>query len=189
MEYSRPINVNDVDTDMQLGMYTWFPYQSSENCTDVNGITLLDSWVFSAQGHFTKKTNLFPGNISKGLNGCSMKAVVINGHWDFTTNYVTYKDSNGNHRRYIKGFESKLLKVVYEQMNMTFVYVPTPEGFKIEEGSVLRNLVMGMLGKEIYIALSVVGTHYSSDICFDATNPYYMMSLRWYVPCFIKYPR
>jgi hypothetical protein len=25
-EYNRPINVNAVDTDMKLGVYTWFPY-------------------------------------------------------------------------------------------------------------------------------------------------------------------
>jgi hypothetical protein len=47
------MNVNNVDTGMNLGMYTWFSYQSSDRCTVVNYITLLDSWVISAQGHFT----------------------------------------------------------------------------------------------------------------------------------------
>jgi hypothetical protein len=45
-EYSREINVNDVDTGMKLGVYTWFPYPGSHHCTEVNDITLLDSWVF-----------------------------------------------------------------------------------------------------------------------------------------------
>jgi hypothetical protein len=45
-ELSRTINVNGVDRDMKLDVYTWFPYQSSESCTEVNDITLLDSWVF-----------------------------------------------------------------------------------------------------------------------------------------------
>jgi hypothetical protein len=63
--YSRPIKVNDIDTYMKLGVYTWFPYQSSDRCTEVNNITLLDSWAISAQGHFTKNTDLFPRNVSK----------------------------------------------------------------------------------------------------------------------------
>ena len=73
---SRPMHVNDVDTGTKLGMYTWFPYRSSDRCTEVNDITLLDSWVISAQGHFTKNTDLFARKISKSLNGCPMKAVV-----------------------------------------------------------------------------------------------------------------
>ena len=78
-ESSRPVNINDVEMGMKLGVYTWFPYQSSDRCTDVNDITLLDSWIISAQGHFTKKTDLFPRKITKSFNGCPMKAVVMGG--------------------------------------------------------------------------------------------------------------
>ena len=48
-EYSRPTKVYEVSTGMKLGVYTWFPYQSSDQCSEVNDITLLDSWVISAQ--------------------------------------------------------------------------------------------------------------------------------------------
>ena len=75
-KYSSGIKVNVADTGMKLGIYTWFPHQSSHGCTDVNDITLLDSWVISPQGHFTKNTNLFPGKISKIPNGCLLKAIV-----------------------------------------------------------------------------------------------------------------
>jgi hypothetical protein len=78
-KYSRPTNFNDLDTGMKLAVYTWFPYQSSDRCTEVNDITLLESWVISAQGHFTKNTDLFPGKISKSFNGCPMKAFVGTG--------------------------------------------------------------------------------------------------------------
>jgi hypothetical protein len=57
--YSRSNNVNDVDIGINLMVYTWFPYQSSDRSTEVNDITLLDSWVISAQGHFTKNTDFF----------------------------------------------------------------------------------------------------------------------------------
>jgi hypothetical protein len=173
---------------MKLGVYTWFPYQSSDRCTEVNDITLLDSWVISGQGHFTKNTDLFPGKISNNLNGCPMKAVVRNAHWYFTTNYRYYNDSNCNVGRYVEGLEYDLLLVILERMNMSFVHVPTPEGFEMEESSV-DNLFMGMYRKDIYIALGAVGTNYLIDTYIDSTNSYYMMSVRWYVPCSVKYPR
>jgi hypothetical protein len=182
-EYSRPINVNDVDTYMKLGVYTWFPYQSPDRCTDVNDITLLDSWVISAQGHFTRNTDLFQRKISNSLNGCPMKAVVRDGHWVFTTQYVQRINSNGNVVMYIIGLEYELLKVVLQQMNMTFVHVPT------QEGSAMSYLVSGMIGKKIDIALGNMGMNYLSVPYFDSTNPYYRMTVRWYVPCSDKYPR
>jgi hypothetical protein len=187
--YSRSVNVNDVDSGMELGVYTWFPYQSSDRCTEVNDITLLDSWVISAQGNFNKNTDLFPGKISNNLNGCPLKAVVRDGHWYFTTKYINYKDSNGNDLKYIDGLEMDLLRVVLQQMNMTFVHVPTPNGFEMDDGSLISNLVMSMIGKEVYIALGNVGTHILAVSFLDSTNTYYMMSVRWYVPCSVKYPR
>jgi hypothetical protein len=187
-EYSRLINVNEVDTGMKLGVYTWFPYQSPDRCTVVNDITLLDSWVISAQGHFTKNTDLFPRKISNSFNGCPMKAVVRDSHSNFTTQYVQYMNSNGSVVKYIVGLEYDLLKAVLQQMNMTFVHVPTPKWFEIEEGASIDGVVNGMFRKEIDIVLGAVGTHLPSPY-FDSTNPYYTISLRWYVPCSDKYPR
>jgi len=99
-EYSRPIKVNDVEAGMELGVYTWFPYQSSDSCTEVNDITLLDSWVISAPGQFNKNTDVFPGKISKSLKRGPLKAVVKDGHWYFTTNFINYVDADGYDRRY-----------------------------------------------------------------------------------------
>ena len=186
-EYSRPINLNDVDTGMKLGVYTWFPYQSSDRCTEVNDIILMDSWVISAQGYFTKNIDLFPRKIRNNLNGCPLNVVVRDCHWGITTNYVHYNDSNGNVRRYIEGLEYDLLRVVLQKMNMAFVHVPTPESFKIGNSSVYH-LARAMFEKDVYIALGQVGTHpFVSH--FDYTNTYYMMSVRWYVPCSVKNPR
>jgi len=119
-EYSKPINLNDVDTGMKLGVYTWFPYQSSDRCTEVNDITLLDSWVISAQGHFTQNNDLFPRKISNNLNGCPMKTSVSEGNSVFTKTYVNRTYSNGSVVRYVEGMEIELLMIVLQQMNMTF---------------------------------------------------------------------
>jgi hypothetical protein len=188
-EHSRQINVNDLDTGLQLGVYTWFPYKRSGFCTEVNDITLQDSWVISAQGHFTKDTDLFPRKIRSSLNGCPMNAVVIDSHWYFTTKYVHYNDSSGNVVSNIEGLEYDLLMFVLKQMNMTFNHVPTPEDFEDKGGDLETNLFMGMFRKEIHIVLGNLGTDCLSVPYFDLTNSYYMMSIRWYVPCSVKYPR
>jgi len=101
-ELMRQIKVNDVDTGMKFGVYTWFPYQSSDLCSEVKDITLLDSWVISAEGHFTKNTDLFPVNLIKCFMFCLMQAYVIEDHWDLIRNYVHNNDSNRNGGMYKK---------------------------------------------------------------------------------------
>jgi hypothetical protein len=53
--------------------------------------------------------------------------------------------------KYIKGLEYDLLKVVYEEMDMTFVHLPMSEGFELLKVSV-NNLIFAMFAKEAYIA-------------------------------------
>jgi hypothetical protein len=184
--YSKPINVNDVDTGMKLGVYTWFPYQSSDCCTEVNDITLLDSWDISAQGHFTKKTDLFPRKISNNLKGCPMKAFIR--EWFLYTSFVNKTYLNGSFVSSLHGPEMDLLSVVLKQLNMTFVYVPKPKTFVAVNGMLL-NLIIAMLEKEIHIALSCMGFESKSTFQTDVTNSYHSSRCRWYVPCSVKYPR
>jgi hypothetical protein len=105
----------------------------------VNDITLLDSWVISAEGNITKNIDLFPVKVRRNLNGYPIKAVVRDGHWSFTTIYVYYKDSNGRNLLYIGDWEMDLLRIVLQQMNMTFEHVHTPKGFEIEERPEISN--------------------------------------------------
>jgi hypothetical protein len=181
-EYSRPISVKDEDTGMKLDVYTWFPYQSSNSCTEVNDIILLDSWIISAEGHFTKNTDLFPGKISNSLNGCPMKALVRDGNWYFSTYYVNYVNSNENVVTEVTGMEMDLLKVVLQQMNMTFVDALIPVDFEIFNG-LTDNLINAMLLKEVYIVLGALEKGYLIDPFLDSTNSFNTMSFSWYVPC------
>jgi hypothetical protein len=152
-EYGRHINVNDVDTIVKLGVYTWFPYQNSDSCTEVKNITLLDSWIISALGYFTKNTDLFPSKVRNRLNGCPMKALVRDGAWELTTNYTNQTDSNGNVVTKIVGMEMDLLSIVLKQINMTFVHAPTPESIATFNGNWTDDLFLAMIQKEADIAL------------------------------------
>jgi len=187
-DYSRQTKDYDVDTGKKLGVYTWFPYHSSDRCTEVNNITLIDSWVIFAQGNFTKNTDLFPGKISKSFNGCPMKALVFDNQWVFTTKYVNLTYSNGTVVTYITGLEMKVLRIVLQQMNMTFIQVHPRENFETEK-NLVNNLVNSLFLKEYYIIVGNLGNHFLLNKLFSFTNSYYIMTRRWYVPCSEKYPR
>ena len=154
-EYSNPKKFNEVDTGMKLGMFTWLPFQSSDRCTEVNFITLLDSCAISEQGHLTKSTECIPRKISNNLNGCPMKAFVRYGKWTFTTNYIEHNDSNGIIVRSIEGLEYDLFKFVYEHMNMSFVHVCSPEDFGVENGIPVHKRIIDMVkkGADIFLVL------------------------------------
>ena len=159
---------NNVDTGMELVVCTWFHYLSSDRCTEVNDITILDSWVISAQGHFTKNTDLFPRKISNSLVGCHMIAVVRQIHLQFTKTNGHFQYPSGNVVRNIKGLEYDLLLVVLQKLNKTYVRVPKPEYFEMGKINA-PNLVRDMFTKETYIAFIVI--------------------MSCYVPCSVKYPR
>jgi len=181
-EYSRPIN--DVDTGMKLGVYTWFPYQSSDRCIEVNDITLLDIWVISAQGHFTKNTDLFPGRISKNLKGCPLKAIIRDRNSYTSTYYDKHTYSDGSVVWSVGGLEYCLLWVVLHQMNMTLVHVPTPgeEGWR-------DNFYSFFFEKDPFILIGGLTQTFPDNLYYDFTSSYFFISIRWYVPCSIKYPR
>jgi hypothetical protein len=183
----KPTDVNDVEIGMKLEVYTWFPYQRPYRCTEVKDIFLLDSWVISAQGGFTKNTDLFPQKISNSFNGCPMKAFVRESQWYITTGYV-YTDFNLKNYSEIFGMELDILMIVLKQINMTFLHVPTPDGFEIERGW-SNKVSKAMFAKKAYIALGAVEIHYLQDSFFDSSNTHIIMSARWYIPCSEKYPR
>jgi hypothetical protein len=168
-EYSKSRKGNDIDTVMKFGVYTWFPYQSSDRCTEVNDINELNTCVVSAQGHYTKNAEIFPIKIRKSFNGCPMKAVVRGGRAIITTQYVKGKDSTGSD---IEGLEMDLLRIILEQVNMTIFHVPTPFGFELEN-NLLDNLSTAMIAKEAYITLGSVTRICFTCELFDFTNTHF----------------
>jgi hypothetical protein len=170
-EFNKLKNFIDESTGKELVVYTWLPYRSSDRCTEVNDITLLDSWVISAQGHFTKNTDLFPGKISKSLNGCPMKAIVRDDGWYFTTQYINHTYPNGTVVIYITGLEIQLLMLVLQQMNMSFVHVPDSKVFVTKNETSSSNLARSLFLKESYIIPTKAGTLALMHQQFSSTIP------------------
>jgi hypothetical protein len=89
----------------------------------------------------------------------------------------------------IVGMEVDLLLIVLKQMNMTFVYVPTPEDLNYVNGRLSDDLFRTMVAKEADIALGDLQLNFIFHSYFDCSNTHYIFSFRWYVPCFVKHPR
>ena len=87
------------------------------------------------------RTLIWLHEISENPQVWSIKAVVRDIHWYFTTSYVSYNVSNVKSGIFIEGLEYDLLKVVLQQMNMTFVRVPTPQDFEMCNISVTNSIV------------------------------------------------
>jgi len=98
-----------------------------------------------------------------------MKAVVSDVHWDFTAIYFNHTDLNGSCVKEVIVLEINLLRIVLQQMNVTFVHVPIPKGFELEIGSE-KNLTIAVMAKESYIALGDVGIQFLINTRFDSTN-------------------
>ena len=118
-----------------------------------------------------------------------MKAVVRNGEWVVTTNYIQHTNSNGSVVMVVVGLEVDLVWVVFLQMNMTLVQVPTPEGPLYNKGLFPDYVYRAMNAKEADLALGDLTLDMFLFSYFDCTNTYYIFSVSWYVPCFVKYPR
>jgi hypothetical protein len=118
-----------------------------------------------------------------------MKAVVYDGHSDFTTIYINRTYSDGSVVRYIKGLEMKLLGVVLQQINMTFLHVPNPEKIEMKQVEFPPLLYRALFEKETFIALGNKVRDFSLNSYYDFSSFYHFTSVRWYVPCSIKHPR
>jgi hypothetical protein len=149
-EYSRSISDNDAKTVMKLGMYTWFPYPSSDRCTEVNDITQLDSWVISAQGHFTKKTDLFPRKVNKSFNRWPMKAGVRDEHWKCTVQYVKTHWFKWECCEVYRGLGDRFIKVCFATDEYDFFHVPTLKEFEMDGESRISDFIIEKVGLFIY---------------------------------------
>jgi len=69
--------------------------------------------------------------ISNSFNGCLTETVVRTGHWTLIALYNINKFPNGSVVKTAEGKDVDLLSVVLQQMNLTLVLVPTPEGFQM----------------------------------------------------------
>jgi len=86
------------------------------------------------------------------------------------------------------GWEVKLFKIITNSLNMTQTYVRTPKSFDAND---LSDVVENFKRNEVDIAFG--GVEFIEKMDWegevDTTSIYFIRRIRWYVPCYFKYPR
>jgi hypothetical protein len=174
-----------------LNVYTWYPYQSTGQCTEVKDVTLIDTWVMKGNGYFMRNTYLFPQKISKNLHGCPLRIstqptiFAVEGF-----DVESLARSNETKVMYKDGWEIKLLRIITKKMNMIehylyplrdFLNATDNEGNSIGYTGELLNDTA-----DVAVGLLVMRKPRRGLV---ATRPHHWGRLSWYVPCGSRYPR
>jgi hypothetical protein len=172
-----------------LALYTWFPYQGQHRCTKVEDVVLLDVWAMAGNGHFLRKSDIFPQKIGARFNGCPLTAIARS-----FPNMVEYKPSMGRNSDpsrplYKEGWEIRLFRIITNSLNMTETYLPSPSSFEVQNQ--ILDAVQSLVSGQADIVFGGVESRarWAWQDYIDTTNSYFTRRIRWYVPCAFKHPK
>lgn len=166
------------DPTQALVLYTWYPYQSPDLCTQVKEVKV-NSWVFENGGHFLSGSSLFPPKIPYDLKGCNINASTVS-----IEPFVFMHKETSSEDRCTDGLECRLFCLIMDKLNMTFqLKLPGEEmwGVKLENDS-----WTGMKGHLIKnISDIAFGAFFlDTELCdlFECTVPYFENYFVWHLP-------
>jgi hypothetical protein len=179
-EFSLLDNENSTETAMRFDVYTWFPYLPG-HCASVEDATVIDRWIFTHNGHFSKEVRLFPPKIPKNLNACPLRVSALG-----PEPYAFLNDKRNTDNYEYRGLEIEYLLIISDVLNTTLVYLPSPAGTGVEKRtSMLMKLYFGSAD----VLLGTLPLHVSILEHADATISYLDTSFRWFVPCPTPVPK
>jgi hypothetical protein len=175
--YDNETNMGNL---MGFDLYTWFPYHSGY-CAGVEEVTLLDRWVFTDNGHFSKQVPLFPHKIPTNLHACPLRVSALG-----SEPYVFLNDKQNNDNYKYRGLEVEYLLIISHVMNTTLVYLPLAAGTNVEQRTLmLLKLSFGQSD----VLLGALPLHLGILLHADATISYLETAFQWLVPCPTPVPK
>ena len=175
-------------------LYTWFPYDSPDQCSTVKEVVLLDTWTTEGQGRFIKNANLFPIKIENNLHTCPVIATtfpltVAVGNVE----EVNTEKETSTQITYSEGWELNFLKTIVECLNSSMYYILPPPNNEKWGGMLDNGSFTGLTGDLVYnradIGFAVWPLNPRALQVLDATKTYFRDEWVWWVPCAKKIPR
>jgi hypothetical protein len=166
------------DSAPALVLYTWFPYRSSDLCTQVKEVAL-DTWLFENGGHFASNSPLFPPKIPYDMKGCNITVSTLEVH-----PFVFLSKEANSKVTCVDGVECRLFLLIMKKLNMTF-HLKLP-GEEMWGDKLANNSWSGMKG-HLYNNISDVafgGLFLDTELCsvFECTDTFFQSDLVWHLP-------
>jgi hypothetical protein len=156
--------------EIELQLFSWFPYTSPIHCDKLNEAVLLDRW--NSNGQFVLKANLFPEKVPKTFHRCSTKVI------SFIYPPVVMETSDKNYT----GLEVRFIEVIFKKLNLTAKYVISP--FKRDNFyQKASDTILQIEPASSDIAIGVLPFDASQSDIAEATIPYLHIKVAWYIPC------
>ncbi|PSN39867.1 Ionotropic receptor 585 [Blattella germanica] len=169
----------EVNAYAKWTVYFWYPYTTAMTCSPDDDLRMCD-----LEKEENKMKSCFPLVSSYGRNyqGCPLKIIPR-----ISEPFVSLPKNAYNNSTtifYDDGWEIKLIQIISKQLNMTEIYLRTPEQF------LTTNLgaVLPLLGGMVDIALGSVDAQQVVPT-IETTASYLTVKEGWYTPCARKMPR
>ncbi|PNF28426.1 hypothetical protein B7P43_G16059 [Cryptotermes secundus] len=180
------------DNDTQVNLFSWFPFQSPNRCTQVTDVVLMDQCNYGA---FLKNADLFPKKITRNLNRCPLTASTIS--WGDLVIVSTETSSDGAETKvtYKDGLEVTLYNTIAETFNMTAAFiVPIPSYGNIwGDYFPVNNTYTGVIGDAKFgrsnVSFCGLPKNFFFELHIDSTHSYVESGFNWYVQCARPRPR
>ena len=168
------VPVMDSDS-LEFYLYSWFPYQSSNQCEKCLETTLLDRCVFGEKWKLNLGVQLYPNKIPRNFHGCPIE--VVNSE---PLENIEYKKKN-TFENYSANFIPNI-ETFTEKWNITLKKVPNLTNSTLKSWryiSVLHELFI----KRAEIVMGVLLLMEELGKYAEFTVPFLDTNIIWYVPC------
>ncbi|PSN50195.1 Ionotropic receptor 613 [Blattella germanica] len=165
------------DESVALDIYSWFPYEN--NCGEVDKMILLNQWLVTNGGQFSKDVSLFNYKLPKDFNKCVLKVLSF-GPEPYVTLEQNYTESDGNQVLELDGLGVHLIHGFGQEFNFTLHFVTYLFNFDVSEVVDIYESINTGKCDVLIGAVPIVPFSYQ---VFGITTPFLFDSFVWIVPC------
>ncbi|KAJ9598400.1 hypothetical protein L9F63_010922 [Diploptera punctata] len=165
--------------DMDINIYSWFPYDPPGRCGDIREAVLLDRCIIEGNYvYFSENATLFPSKSRKDLHGCPLRVSTFE-LGPMSLNKMDYEDGV---YEFQDGIEVQLLKALAKSMNMSVLYMPRPDeslwGIELPNGTWTGITATANIWYKCHIVHEL-----------ECLTSHILDPVKWFVPCAQPFPR
>ncbi|PSN32652.1 Ionotropic receptor 222 [Blattella germanica] len=164
-------------------IYTWFPYQGIEQCTQVQKVFKINSCTSNG---LLSNLPLFPSKIPKTVKGCPITAAIVVTPLIAEAPRIILGKNGTSKPHFDKGWEIKIWKILVEKMNLTEEYIESNFRFALNSTSAgIKQLILSLRADVGFGSWPLLWRNIK---IFDASSSLHRIEFVWLVPCAQVHP-